>query len=322
MAALPSERVYQGFWVDYTHGPLLGATITTTSSKANIVIAVLSLLVSFTGAHLWDLIAFTIYLLAVSNQPRSALHHQKQTLARNIASPGAYLLGVAKLGWAWRRHGAWFKLVREAALALFCSAGFLVAGIFVSQVVSTANLHVLVHSSFCGFVSWVNATTDLHRDYQQTVFKQALTYSETCYNKSVSLAQCNLYAKQAIPIQNVASAECPFQGLCTNSSALRFDTGLLDSNDMFGINMPSKLRVQMQKVVTCAPLDLDRFLTIRPMPSDVMHIYENRQALPGELLYEWSVGLLTASLRPFNSSFFLSNYKSVFSRLYDLTYVY
>jgi hypothetical protein len=92
MAALPSNRVSQGFWIDYTLGPVLGAIITISSSDANLVIAVLSVLVTFTGSHFWDLIAFIRFWTGVSNQPRSALHHQLQILVRNITSPGAVLL--------------------------------------------------------------------------------------------------------------------------------------------------------------------------------------------------------------------------------------
>src|ERR1700749_2022476 len=104
MAALPSSRVSQGFWIDYTRGPVLGATITTSSSDANLIIAVLSVLVTFTGSHLWDLIAFIRFWAGVSNQPRKALHHQLQILLRNITSPGTFLLEVTLVGWSWRNY--------------------------------------------------------------------------------------------------------------------------------------------------------------------------------------------------------------------------
>src|ERR1700760_1138287 len=121
MAALPSNRVSQGFWIDYTRGPVLGATITTSSSDANIVIAVLSVLVTFTGSHLWDLIAFIRFWTGLSDQPRRALHHQLQILIRNVNSPGAFLLEVALLRWSWRNHGALSSLTSVAALAFLCS---------------------------------------------------------------------------------------------------------------------------------------------------------------------------------------------------------
>src|ERR1700712_575737 len=102
MTALPPDRVYKGPWIDYTRGPVFGATLTTTSSRANLVIAFLSVLVTFTGSHLWDLLAFVCYCTGVSksNRSRNLLHHQLQLLARNITSPGSYLLEASKVGWS------------------------------------------------------------------------------------------------------------------------------------------------------------------------------------------------------------------------------
>jgi hypothetical protein len=319
MAALPSSRVYQGFWIDYTRGPILGSTITTSSKSGNTIIAVLSVLVAFTGAHLWDLIAFIRYCRGVSKSPCSALHHQVQILARNITSPGAFLLEVTKVGWAWRRHGSLSSLISAATLALVCSVGFLIAGVFVSQIVAPSGLRVLVHSDSCGWLSWRNESTPQNQEYQQLVFSQAVTYSELCYNKTSPLSQCNIYVKQAAPIEQKTYTSCPFPNICTNNTAVRLDTGLLDSNDMFGINTDLNLRVKMQRVLTCAPLDADRYFTTRPMPPDYMRRIYNREVLPDEQLLELSLGRLTASLAPFNSTVWQSNYTPVFSLGPDLT---
>jgi hypothetical protein len=319
MAALPSNRVSQGFWIDYTLGPVLGAIITISSSDANLVIAVLSVLVTITGSHFWDLIAFIRFWTGVSNQPRSAFHHQLQILVRNITSPGAVLLEIALVGWSWRHHRALSSLATVAALAILCSSGFLVAGIFVSQIVSTSGLDVLAHSDSCGWVSWRNETTALHRDYQETIFNQAVTYVQTCYNKTGPISQCNIYVKQAVPIEEMTHTGCPFPGICTNNSAVRLDTGLIDSNDVFGINTHLDLRVRMQRVFTCAPIDADRYFTTGPIPLGFSRRYYNRDPLPGEQLLEWFLGPMTGSLGSLNSTTQQSNYKVMFSTGIDLT---
>jgi hypothetical protein len=319
MAALPSDRVYQGFWIDYTQGRILGTTITTTAGNANLVIAALSLLVAFTGSHLWDLIAFVNYCTSNSQHPRPAFHHQRQFLARNLTSPGAFALEMVKVIWRWRRQQPWSSLTFMTFLALICSVGFLTAGVFVSLVVSNSDIQVLAQSASCGFLSWQNESTNLHRQYKQIAFNQAVTYSEVCYNKTGDLPQCNLFAQRNIPIQHAADAECPFPGLCTNHTALSLDTGLLDSHETFGINTPSNLRVQMQRVITCAPIDHTRYFTARPTPPDILKKYSNRDPLPGELLYEWAMGPLTANIRPYNSTVWMSSYTSQFSRIFDLT---
>ena len=320
MAALPSNRVSQGFWIDYTHGPVLGATITASSSHANLVIAILSVLVTLAGSHLWDLIAFIRFWTGVSNQPRSALpHHQLQILVRNVPSPGAFLLEAASVGWSWRHHGALSSLASVAALAILCSAGFLVAGIFVSQIVSTSGQEVLVHSDSCGWVSWRNETTDRNRDYQETIFEQAITYVRTCYNQTGPVSQCNIYVKPAVPIQEMTHTGCPFPGICMNTSAVRLDTGLVDSNDVFGINADLDLRVKMQRVFTCAPIDGDRYSTTRPIPPDFSRRWYDRDPLPGEQLLEWFLGPMTGSLGSLNATVQQSNYKVMFSTGIDLT---
>lgn len=307
------------FWVDYSRGPVLGATITVTSSNANLVIAVLSLLVTFSGSHLWDLVAFICFRTGLSNQPRSALHRQLQILLRNITSPGAFLKETGLVGWSSRYRDARSSLAPAAALAVFCSTGFLIAGIFVSLIVSTSGLQVLVQSDSCGWVSWRNETTDQNRDYQQTIFKQAVTYVQTCYNNSEPLSQCNIYVQQAVPIPEINHTGCPFPGICTNHSAVRLDTGLVDSNDVFGINADLDLRVRMQRRLTCAPIDVDRYFTTRPIPPEYLRRYYDRDPLPGEQLFEWSLGPMTGSLGSLNSTIRQSNYTAKFSNGIDLT---
>jgi hypothetical protein len=150
MAALPPDRVHQGAWVDDTQGPILGATTTTTTARANLIIATLSLPVTFTGSHLWDLIAFAGYCMGLSPH---------QALARTITSTGAFTLEAVKVGWRWRRHRPWFGLGLMSFLALACSVGFLAAGIFVSLAVSNSGIQCWL-SGPRGFLSWRNETTD------------------------------------------------------------------------------------------------------------------------------------------------------------------
>ncbi|KAM7212649.1 hypothetical protein V8F06_011977 [Rhypophila decipiens] len=319
MSALPPDRVYQGLWIDYSQGPVLGATITTTGAKANIVIAILSLLVAFSGAHLWDLIAFVGYCTGTSEKERSAYHHQRQFLARNLTSPGSFTLEMIKVGWAWRKSRPWSCLAMMALLALICSAGFMAAGIFVSLVVNNVGIQVLVQSPSCGNLSWLNESTPLHREYQQRLLSQASTYSEACYNKTEHLPQCNIYNQPNVPIQAATNVECPFADLCKTPSALRLDTGLLDWDTTFGINAPSSSRVQMERVVTCAPVDESSFFASRPYPASVLNRFDNRDPFKDEYVYEWFMGHITAENRPFNSTAWMSNYTSKVSHGYDST---
>lgn len=318
MASLPPDRVYQGAWIDHTRGQLLGATITMTSARANLVIALLSLLVTFAGSHLWDLIAFIRYWQGVQ-RPATALHRQSQILLRNITSPGAFVLEIAKVAWAWRDAGAFDKFIVIQLLALACSAGFLAAGVFISQLVSTSQLVVLAKSSSCGWLSWRNETSTQGQDYSLLVFTQARSYMDTCYNSSSQSAQCNAFVQTAIPIEEFDEVDCPFQDLCTNHTALRLDTGLLDSNQVFGINTPPSLHVQMQRTVTCAPLDFDNFSSLRPLPTEYAQRYMGRETLPGEQLYEWFLGNLTAADLQGMATYDQGSYDLIYLRTFRVT---
>jgi hypothetical protein len=322
MAALPSDRVRQGFWIDYTHGPILGSTITTTSSNANIAIAFLSVLVAFTGAHLWDLLALIRFWAGVSKRPRDTFHQQLQILLRNASSPGTFLLYSTLVGWSWRHHGGLRRLAGIAALAFLCSTGFIIVGIFVSQVVATTGLQVLAHSASCGWVSWRNESTALNLDYQETIFNQAYAYVQTCYNKTGLLSQCSSYVKQNVPILETTHTDCPFGSICSTPSALKLDTGLLDSNDVFGINADLSLRVKMQRVVTCAPIASDEYFTAQPLMPDFSARWFGRNPLPGEQLFEWYMGPETGSLGALGCTILQTSAKVMFTTGVDLTYVH
>jgi hypothetical protein len=151
------------------------------------------------------------------------------------------------------------------------------------------------------------------------VFNQAFTYAEACYNKTGDLPQCDLFVQKNIPLERVAEAECPFPGLCRTDTAITLDTGLLDSDGTFGINSPPTRRVQMQRTLTCAPLDLSQFFTMRPVPPSVLKKFHDRDPLPREYVCEWAIGPITADRRPYNSTVWMSNYTSTFSTFYDLT---
>jgi hypothetical protein len=64
--------------------------------------------------------------------------------------------------------------------------------------------------------------------------------------------------EQAIVDMN---ATCPFGGDACLVKAVRFDSGLLSSNDDVGINSPLQQSLQFRRVTTCAPIRVDRYAT-------------------------------------------------------------
>jgi hypothetical protein len=56
-------------------------------------------------------------------------------------------------------------------------------------------------------------------------------------------------------------AKCPFAGNACLTPAVRFDSGLLNSNDDLGMNSPSKFSLSLRRITTCAPIDAEKYAT-------------------------------------------------------------
>src|SRR4051812_34187000 len=81
-----------------------------------------------------------------------------------------------------------------------------------------------------------------------------LNYAQQCYTTAENSEDCRQYVKPKIPLTVMKNATCPFgNGLCKVDSIM-IDTGLLDSSDDLGINMPSDSRFQVRIVNQCSPL--------------------------------------------------------------------
>jgi hypothetical protein len=66
------------------------------------------------------------------------------------------------------------------------------------------------------------------------------------------------YGKQATADKKAA---CPFGGNACLTDAVRFDSGLINSNNDVGINSPLKQSVSFRRVTTCAPVRVDNYAT-------------------------------------------------------------
>src|SRR5690349_19127237 len=83
-------------------------------------------------------------------------------------------------------------------------------------------------------------------------------YARNCYNQSAdaqSLPVCQSFTQSNISYTTTLDAGCPFnESTCQSKSAnLLFDTGLLDSNTVLGVNTRVD-NIQVRKQVTCAPI--------------------------------------------------------------------
>lgn len=272
---MSSNATYVGVWVDWSKGPVFGSTLTLPSRGGFLLTAAVAIFVQFTGGHLWGILSFTLHQMRSNQRPHSGLFYQQQAILRN-SSAGDTLTQLIKLSLAWPSKS--FRANIPVMLtALIHVVGFLAAGIFSSNVI-IQNPEVLIRGSSCGL--WplqLNSTeevqvnfierTDFGNNYVANVIlsardvKPCITPNMT--KLSTAQHECDVSTGKVKWLVD-KTATCPFASeMCIGSpsGALQLDSGHLDSDTDFGINAPPQSRVTYQKVLTCAPIIYEGFVS-------------------------------------------------------------
>jgi hypothetical protein len=268
-APFQSLSVQLGVWTNWAQGPVYGATLTLDRATGNLLIAFVAFFVAYVGTRLWRIICLTLHFTGSSNSAADAFQHQRQVILRNSASSEAGIWSFGELLWAWRflaKPKRLFAVILPAALlAVVCSAGFIVASGFSSQVSSSVTNEVLLKGNQCGtldmsasnlipgalpvLMKWITFTAQ--------TWMSAISYAQECYkSNSVGIMQCSTFPQKSLPFTVTRNAACPFQaGFCrSNNTSILLDTGYLDSNDHFGVNGPPDQRVKFRNTLHCAPI--------------------------------------------------------------------
>lgn len=206
-------------------------------------------------------------------------------------------------------------------ITIACAVGGVVAGIFSSSIVATTNIEVLLSSPNCGFWSedmlalneslqgpWDN---DTNHFYQQGV-ADSKTYARSCYNAS-SLKTCNTFSVPTIDWTTNYDAPCPFEGMCVGS-AMEMDTGMVNTNDILGINFPKSDQFKFRRVTTCAPMVQDGYVTSAnstSIPGDEIMYYDYGATQEGGVVkanYTWQASVYASNLtRTYTLGYVLSS---------------
>lgn len=272
MSEIESQLVHRGVWSDVSRGTFLGRTITTDVRTGTFLIAIMAVLCSLGTTHLWHLVTFGIHQYRANGKPNDALYSQQQAILRTFPSPTAVLTEHAKLYMAWRRtksHSPARRLVTIITLAAVFAGATVLTGIFSSLVVDTTNLQVIVDSPSCGPLDWYKdkAAFAISTTFLPSVRSLAEPIVRGCYEELAATSpQCRIYLKPRIPF-NVTRQNCPWNStLCLNMDrpAVTMDSGLLDVNDAFGLNLASVDRVMYRKKTTCAILPVENHASVIP----------------------------------------------------------
>lgn len=260
---MAGDDVFLGRWTNWSRGPVFGPTLTMTQENGKYLIAFIAFFVTFVATRFWRICCFFLHRFHSTNHPSAAPYHQRQAILRNSSSAESGLLSLLCLCWAWRqpRPKQLLALLSPALVAFIVLAGFSIAGIFSSQISSTAGNEVLLSSAKCGIMIGTSIIADALRvvaPYQSRVIDNALNYAQQCYFSSdSSMVDCNRFVVPRLAAASIDySAECPFESkMCrSNTSNLRIDSGYIDSNRDLGMNAPPEERFMWRTVLHCAPL--------------------------------------------------------------------
>ena len=261
------SHVYTGVWVDWSHGRVLGATLTLSQRDGGLLTSFIAAFVTFVSAQLWRILSFSFHQSSASKGPQDGVHHQRQAIFRNVQTPGGAAWAFVEQWRAWRKVKGTRPFARTfpwALVAILYLALFTALATFSSEVSKAASDFRLVQSPNCGYWNADPTTDQGFVAYSQWFTDDSLTaanYARSCYTEQRSPIQCTAYAKPSLSWTHEDTA-CPFgDDICvSDAKAYRMTSSVIDSHNDLGINAQSNRRVQFQKVTTCAPLKTKAYI--------------------------------------------------------------
>ena len=269
---MAESTIYTGFWVNWSKGPILGATLTTTSQHGFLLVSFLALFVRMVGGHFWSVLCFVMHQIKSDSGPQDGLHHQHQLLLRNSQSHTSTLWDLTKVAFFWRsnaRHSIW-RTLPLIVIAFLHLAIFTTAGLFSSHVASSSD-EVLVRSPYCGYIQSPNNLQHLDAKGQEqladsliatrTAALWSFSYAQNCYQSNGTGSGCNAFAVPKIETTSVITS-CPFAvGMCLDDAAgaLKISTDFINSDIHLGVNSRRKHSIDYRRITTCAPLRSEGF---------------------------------------------------------------
>ncbi|KAL8824813.1 MAG: hypothetical protein Q9170_008033 [Blastenia crenularia] len=266
MSQITNSTVHTGSWINWSHGRVVGSTITLSERNGGLLTAFLATFVTAAGVAFWSILSYSLHQARAVQEEQPTIHHQEQATLRNAGTPGAAAWQLIQLSWYWRKHA--IKSIRRTLpiilLALFNIVCFGLASIFSSEVTRAAGNEVLIRSPQCGVLTQMNSTginspqnlNNLEK-LEVNITATAATYAQACYGQAHNPLQCGQYAQRSLSWKLDQNASCPFStDLCYfgATAAYSMDSGRLDSHQAFGMNAPKADRVQYRKLTTCAPI--------------------------------------------------------------------
>jgi hypothetical protein len=251
-------RVYQGFWTNWSHGPILGNTLTLSRGTGDILIAFTAMFVGFVGCRFWRIVCQVVYYLYSTAEPQGPVHHQRQVILRNASTPESALSYFLHMVYAWKKKKkSLLSLLPVILLAIGCFSLSTLAGIFSSYTSSSAGDEVLIDAANCGMLRRNGPDFWAGLAHLTPLIYNALDHALRCYSGNPSIGiSCRTFIHDRTKTFIDEHASCPFDDrICrSNASNLILDSGYINSHSDLGVNSPTKYRVLSRERLHCAPL--------------------------------------------------------------------
>lgn len=163
---------------------------------------------------------------------------------------------------------------------------------FSSRVATSRGSEVLVVGDKCATLnrSSLFTTQNIHssQSYLASRIRSSANYEANCHRKSRSAEKCRTLVRDTLPITITKGDPCPFprdDRICRSpASALRLDSGFLDSHRDLGINSQPSPKFLYRTVNECAPIKDEGYMNwnISAKPQNVQFLYEDDPVICGE----------------------------------------
>ena len=132
MSQTAAPFVHTGPWINWSHGLVLGSTITLNERNGELLTAFLAMFVTAAGAACWKIMSFALHQHHSPRDPQRGIHHQQQAIFRNTESPLGASFELAQLVWYWRKNALnpFIRIFPLIVLALFT---FVLFGTYIVQ---------------------------------------------------------------------------------------------------------------------------------------------------------------------------------------------
>ncbi|KAI0549781.1 hypothetical protein F4679DRAFT_545541 [Xylaria curta] len=256
-------NVYLGVWINWSRGPVFGATLTLNRKQGSLLISFTALFVTIVASRFWRVACSILHRKFSTTGYRDALHHQRQAVFRNSSSSDSGLWSLVQISWAWRHlaQGNITRTLPHIVFAITCLVAFSLASGFSSSISTAIGDEVLIDGGNCGQIDPERLTAEEFQlvivPWQSGIYNNAASYAQQVYSPNRTGAlQNGIFVKRTLNTISNKQASCPFENnICrSTTSNLLLDTKYIDICNDLGVNLRQDECILYRYVAHCAPL--------------------------------------------------------------------